>query len=99
MNKEERIKGIEKIISNIEIKYHDDEERIVVDLISYMKDIAIALEEAMGIDYVLMQQIFKITFKEAINTYKLGDMINDEFSSLAKAISTNKEVIKIKEIR
>ncbi len=99
MDKQKRIQAIESILKEAELETPEGEAFTCSNALGFQKtcitQLATMLEEAMEIDSDSIRETFKTKFKEQLNIYTIGDMLNDDFSLLATAISTNKEVIKI----
>jgi len=88
MTKDERIQAIERYVDFIQkdaIKFANDKETLEEDKTHY----ATAIEEAIGVD----DQKMAIEIRK-LDYHKIGLV---DCAKLAKAISTNKEVIKITE--
>ena len=80
MNKQDKIQAIEKILD----KWGCADGRCIKT-----DELAIAIEEAIGID----EDEIKTSLKHNYHRFNIGG--NPPYSMIAKAISTNKEVIRI----
>ena len=90
MTKEDKIQAIANILlSFTAINKPSTTNREKKDLIKYAYKRATAIEEAIGVD----EDEIKTSLKHNYHRFNIGG--NPPYSMIAKAISTNKEVIRI----